>query len=184
MWDFEQCDPKRCTGRKLCRLGVVQEMALGAPFSGLVLSPEGEKIVSPQDKGIVERLGISVIDCSWARLEEIPFRQMRRGHARLLPFLVAANPVNYGRPFKLSCAEALAATLYIVGRPEEARALLDRFGWGPEFFKVNAAALDAYAACSDGAGVVAAQAAYLATCKAEAAARRAERDAGDGFMPP
>lgn len=98
MWDFLQCDPKRCTGQRLSRRGLMQAMSLKQPFKGLVLSPNGKKSVSPADGLILASSGLSVIDCSWARLDEIPFKQMKSGEHRLLPFLVAVNPVNYGKP--------------------------------------------------------------------------------------
>jgi len=176
MWDFNQCDIKRCTGRKLARLGYMKEMRLGAPFQGLVLTPNGERTISPEDREIVENLGISVIDCSWARLEEIPFQQMRSGHQRLLPLLVAANPVNYGKPFKLTDAEAIAATLYIVGLQEEALQLICEFGWGEEFIKINQEVLDLYCSCSSGAEVVTAQNEFLKKCEEETNARRGKTD--------
>lgn len=50
MWDFQQCDSKRCTGRRLCRFGYVKSMKPGQHFRGLVLSPAGEQIVSPADR--------------------------------------------------------------------------------------------------------------------------------------
>jgi pre-rRNA-processing protein TSR3 len=54
-----------------------------------------------------------------------------------VPYLVATNPTNYGRPWRLNCAEALAAAFAIVGLEEYGRRILVQFGWGESFWKVN-----------------------------------------------
>jgi len=75
------------------------------------------------------------LDCSWAHAEEI-FSSVRL-RDRALPFLVAANPVNYGKPFKLSTVEALAAGLVILGELEQAQEILSKFKWGHVFWSLT-----------------------------------------------
>lgn len=98
-------------------------------FPGVILSPVGRNCVSREDREIVGSKGVAVVDCSWNRLDDVPFGRIKGYAPRLLPWLLAANPVNYGRPCKLSCAEALAAALYICGWKEDAAAVMARFKW-------------------------------------------------------
>ena len=62
----------------------------------------------------------------------------------MLPLLLAANPVNWGKPSKMTTAEALAASLYLIGKEEQARNLLSAFRWGDQFFILNKEPLEAY----------------------------------------
>jgi pre-rRNA-processing protein TSR3 len=51
--------------------------------------------------------------------------------------LIATNPQHFGRLAELNTAEAMAAALYVLGRPSEATALLRDFPGGASFFDVN-----------------------------------------------
>lgn len=180
MWDLGQCDKRRCTGTRLARAGALRELRLGTPFPGVCLTPQATACVSGDDATLIGRRGLAVVDCSWARLDDVPFARCRGAAPRLLPWLLAANPVNYGRPHKLSCAEALAAALAVVGRERAARALLSRFKWGHAFFAINADLLAAYAAAGTSAGVLAVQAAHLASLANPARGVRSRRGGGGG----
>ena len=38
MWDFNHCDPKRCSGKKLSRAGLVTSLRVGQKFRGVVIT--------------------------------------------------------------------------------------------------------------------------------------------------
>jgi pre-rRNA-processing protein TSR3 len=133
---FDQCDPKKCTGKKMERLGLLKEIKFSKNYGGILLTPTGKKICSIEDHDIIAKKGICVIDCSWAKFEELHL-DLHKIETRSLPFMVAVNPVNFGKAYKLSCVEAFAACLYLGGFEKESKFILDHFKWGEHFFKVN-----------------------------------------------
>mmetsp|Transcript_30242 Transcript_30242/g.115987 ORF Transcript_30242/g.115987 Transcript_30242/m.115987 type:complete len:297 (+) Transcript_30242:302-1192(+) len=181
MWDFGQCDSKRCTGRKLARARMIRELRTSQRCRGVVLTPVASIAVSRADRDVVERYGIGVVDCSWAQLDSVPFAKLKCGEKRLLPFLLAANPVNYGKPLKLTCAEAIAATLAITGFQDEAEKVMSKFTWGDSFFALNRELLHEYAECENSTAVVEVQRVYLEDAEAERK-RRGEQESDDDLL--
>ncbi|RIB18648.1 hypothetical protein C2G38_2184028 [Gigaspora rosea] len=186
--DFEHCDPKKCSGKKLARLGIVKLLKVSHKFRGIVLSPQGQQAISPADRVIIQEHGLAAVDCSLARLDDVPFAKlktfndglsiiMQMSTAKIKPVIlhiiripgsplaalklfrpiVAVNPTNYGRPWKLNCVEAFAACFYITGFPEYAQQLLN----GVAFFSVNGDLLKKYAMCKDSGEVVRVQNEWL-----------------------
>ncbi len=155
-------DPKKCTASKLVRMGELREVKrIGSiPRGAIVLDPEAEKALSREDLEAAQRFGVLVLDCSWNKLSGFP--QVRSGlRHRGLPFLLAANPTNFGKAQKLSSAEALTAACYILGDRERATRLMGKFKWGPVFIDINRERLEAYSAASTSAGIVEAQSRML-----------------------
>jgi len=179
MWDFDHCDPKRCSGKKLARHGLIQELKVGHRFRGVVITPKGTAPISPSDKRIVDSGGLAVVECSWARLEDVPFAKIRSPNERLLPFLIATNPVNYGKPWRLNCVEALAAAFYIVGLRSDAEKLLEKFSWGHAFWTVNKPYLRRYQTCDVAEDITKMQETILAEIEAEQDEKRQHKDDDD-----
>jgi pre-rRNA-processing protein TSR3 len=177
-WDLGHCDAKRCSGKRLMRLGMMRELHVGQKFAGVVVSPKGRKVVSKDDKEILEQYGAAVVEASWNRIDEVPFGRIGGKCERLLPYLVAANPTNYGKPWRLNCVEALAACFYICGHPEWAEEILSTFSYGPAFLDINAALLKRYEACENEEQIKKAEEVWLAKIEREYEQSRAEKEDG------
>jgi pre-rRNA-processing protein TSR3 len=129
---------------------------------GLLLDPYSETALSTSDRETILSEGLTAIDASWKKAVE-SFRGMtwRADRRRALPYLVAANPTNYGIPVNLSTAEALAAALYIVGLKEQCMEVLGSFRWGHSFMELNLRYLEAYREAQSSSEVVNAQLGFM-----------------------
>jgi pre-rRNA-processing protein TSR3 len=152
------CDPRKCTVKKLEKAGFLKIFTKVAqiPRNTLLLDPTAEQALSPADRFVKS---LTVLDCSWVVLDTGQVSSWRIHRA--LPFLVAANPVNFGKPCKLSSIEALAAALYIMGEKERAAQILGKVSWGVRFLEVNQEPLELYAEAKDSTEVVKAQSLFI-----------------------
>ncbi len=152
------CDPRKCTVKKLERAGFLKifQKLQQIPRNTLILDPTAEQALSPADRFVKS---LTVLDCSWEVLDTGAISSWRI--RRALPFLMAANPVNFGKPCKLSSVEAVAAALYIMGEKERAGELLSKVNWGIRFLEVNKEPLELYASAKDSTEVVKYQALFI-----------------------
>ena len=100
-----------------------------------------KKLLLPKDKSIINT--IVGIDCSW-NLADHAFSKKFAGIKRKLPPLLAGNPVNYSKLNKLTTAEAISASLFILGFKEQSMELLNKFKWGHTFYDLNHNLLEEY----------------------------------------
>lgn len=159
VYHARQDDPKKCSARRMEKFGLatVYETVGKLPKGAVLLSPIAKKALSKADLAYAHR-GVVVLDCTWGEVERIfPTLKSKRLEERALPYLLASNPVNYGKPFMLNSAEAFVAALYILGCTGQAREVAERFKWGETFLTLNKEPLAAYASSADSADVIAAQ---------------------------
>jgi pre-rRNA-processing protein TSR3 len=166
VYQARQCDPKKCTALKLGRHGLVRIVSQlrFLPKRAIVLNPFSETAFSPADRPRIGRYGLVALDCSWEHAKKVLSGHVR-GTSRCLPLLVAGNPVNFGKPTKLTTVEALAGALAIAGFEEEARELLSVFTWGHTFLDLNGERLEKYAVARNSAEVVEMQRAFMQDAK-------------------
>ena len=147
---LEQDDPKKCTARKLAsrNLATLHFNTRRPPRRGYLLDPAAGIILGPDDLPLIHKgASLVALDCSWKCLDE-SLDKIRlvspRLEGRTLPLVLAANPVSWGRPGRLSTAEALAMCLVLLNHEDQAKRILAPFSWGEQFMTLNAEPLSAY----------------------------------------
>ena len=159
---LNQDDPRKCTARAMESRGhaVLHNHPRQAPKRGILLDPLSGTLQGPGDNVLLNRGGsIVALDCSWKSLDsalrEISHHTMLGG--RTLPILLAANPVSWGKPGRLTTGEALCASVIISGRWDQGRLIMQRFPFGNEFLNLNHQPLLAYSKAESNAELAAIQ---------------------------
>lgn len=168
VYNARQCDPKKCTALKLEHHGLVRGVTQVRflPKRAVVLNPFSETAFSPADRDRIENFGLAALDCSWEKAQGFLSTHVR-GTSRCLPVLIAGNPVNFGKPTKLSTLEALVAALFIAGFHEQASELLAMYKWGHTFLELNREMLETYAGAKDSTEVVEIQKQFITNMEIE-----------------
>jgi pre-rRNA-processing protein TSR3 len=163
VYHARQCDPRKCSALKLKRHNLIRVVHTKRrlPRGAVILNPFAKKAFSPSDRARMESRGLVALDLSWKHADEVATFLSLRGASRCLPYLIAANPINYGQPTKLSTVEALAAALAIAGFVADAEKLLSVFKWGPTFLSLNGELLEDYARTRNSGEILEAQKAFL-----------------------
>ena len=156
-------DPKKCSARKLARFGFakLESKIRKIPRDMILLNPFSEKSISKEDLDQAKKHGILAVDCSWKNAEKSFDFLDKKNHSRAIPFVIAANPVNYGKALKLSTLEAFAAALYILDEVEKAQEILKLYKWGPNFLVLNKEPLEDYRSAKTSKDVVKAMKNYV-----------------------
>ena len=154
-----QCDPKKCTAKRMLKFGIAKDVAVSKiPKGSVILSPFAEQALSPADRTYAAK-GLVVMDLTWTNIDEFP--RPKGMNERALPYLIASNPVNWGRPMELNSAEAVVASLMILNEKEQALEIAERFNWGEEFMRLNGEMLEDYSNAVDSSDIIRIQNEYL-----------------------
>ena len=156
VYHADEDDPKKCSAKKMHKFGFVklEKNIKKVPRNTILLNPFAKKSLSKTDFKIVRENGITAIDCSWKNAEKSFDYLDKKNYSRALPFLVAANPVNYGKPFKLTTLEAFASALYIIDEVDYAKEILNIYKWAPHFLELNKEPLEDYRKAKDSEEVI------------------------------
>lgn len=155
----------------------------------LIHSPNGKVPVSPSDREILEAYGAAVVECSWARVDEVPMSRIGGRCERLCTMFKGMDVNNSAVPccnesgqlrqtlaIKL-CRSLCCCILYMryfqqalglnIGHTDWAEQVLTGFSWGHAFFEVNGGLLERYAQCEDADEVGKVQESWLARLERE-----------------
>jgi len=163
VYHADEDDPRKCSARKMAKFNfaILETNIRKIPKGCILLNPFAEKSLSREDTDIALKHGIVAVDCSWKNAENNFEYLDKKCKPRALPFVIASNPVNYGKPFKLTTLEAFASALYILGDVEKSEEILNLYKWGPHFLELNKEPLEDYRKAENSKEVVQKMREYL-----------------------